>query len=288
MMTRHLFVTDLDGTLLDADSSISPRSRRILNELIAHGVAVTAATARTPATVMPIFAAVTPSDTPMVVMTGAALWNRRTRCYTDLRPFDREAAAGILAAIRACGVEPLVYTRHPADPGMLHVYYRDTVNDATRSFVRERLDSDMKAFHLNEQPPVDSDTLLFYANGPVEQVFAAADALRSLGGCSVSAFTDIFGPETGILEVFAPGVDKASAILRLKEHLGATHLTVYGDNLNDIPMMAVADDAVAVANALPEVKAAANRVIGYNTADAVALDIAARFPDIITPDLLKK
>lgn len=95
----------------------------------------------------------------------------------------------------------------------------------------------------------------------------------------MSAFTDIFSDNTGILELFAPDVSKASAVLSLKAQTGAEHLVVYGDNLNDLPMMAVADESVAVANALPEVKAAATRVIDANTDDAVALDILSRYTD---------
>ncbi len=44
---------------------------------------------------------------------------------------------------------------------------------------------------------------------------------------------------------------------------------VFGDNLNDLPMMRVADVAVAMENALPEVKAEADVVIGRNTEDSV-------------------
>jgi len=54
---------------------------------------------------------------------------------------------------------------------------------------------------------------------------------------------------------------------------------VFGDNLNDLPMMAVADVAVAVENALPEVKAKADVVIGPNTDDAVARWIEDRERD---------
>ena len=45
---------------------------------------------------------------------------------------------------------------------------------------------------------------------------------------------------------------------------------MFGDNLNDLPMMAVADVAVAVDNALPQVKEAADIIIGPNTANSVA------------------
>jgi hydroxymethylpyrimidine pyrophosphatase-like HAD family hydrolase len=81
---------------------------------------------------------------------------------------------------------------------------------------------------------------------------------------------DIFGEDTGILEVFAPNVSKAEAVQSLAKEIGADKVVVFGDNLNDIPMMQVADVAVAVGNALPEVKAIAHEVIGTNTSNAVA------------------
>ena len=76
------------------------------------------------------------------------------------------------------------------------------------------------------------------------------------------------------MEVFAVGVSKAAAIRRLAGRIGADRVTVYGDNLNDLPMFAVADEAVAVANAMPGVGEKADRRIGANYEDAVALDIA--------------
>lgn len=56
----------------------------------------------------------------------------------------------------------------------------------------------------------------------------------------------------------------------MKEKTGADRVVAFGDNLNDIPMLQAADVAVAVENALPEVKEIADIVIGPNTDDAVA------------------
>ena len=77
-------------------------------------------------------------------------------------------------------------------------------------------------------------------------------------------------PRYGTLR-FSPGViSKASAVTALKSELGADRLVVFGDSLNDLPMFDVADVAVAVGNALPEVKEAADIVIDPNYTDAVA------------------
>lgn len=73
-----------------------------------------------------------------------------------------------------------------------------------------------------------------------------------------------------LLEVFSSGVSKANAIQHLMSSTGASRLVAFGDNLNDLPMLDIADVAVAVANAHPRVKESADIVIGPNFDDSVA------------------
>lgn len=268
---KHLFVTDMDGTLLNEHSKVSPVSAKIISDLSRQGALITVATARTPATVEPLLED-TYTSLPGIVMTGAAMWDRNNRSYVNTHPFDGDADHQLLAVMRSEGIEPFVYTFFDGDP-LLHVFRNSPLSDYDIRFMDERRVSGLKEFHIDRPMPEGGHTMLFFAMGPRERIFAAADKIRALRICSVSAFTDIFGEDTGILELFAPGVSKASAVQALKSQTGADRLIVYGDNLNDLPMMAVADESVAVANALPEVKAAATRVIGPNTADAVARDI---------------
>ena len=53
---KTLYITDLDGTLLDGCSQVSQRSAAIISELSRKGVMISVATARTPATVRPLLA----------------------------------------------------------------------------------------------------------------------------------------------------------------------------------------------------------------------------------------
>ena len=77
--------------------------------------------------------------------------------------------------------------------------------------------------------------------------------------------------------VRAIGKSSFERCVKLKEMTGADRVVVFGDNLNDISMMSVADVAVAVENAYPQVKEAADIVIGRNTEDAVAKFIKEDF-----------
>lgn len=74
--------------------------------------------------------------------------------------------------------------------------------------------------------------------------------------------------------MYAKGTSKAAAISRLAKSLDAGRIVVFGDNLNDIPMMRIADHSVAMSNAVNEVKEFADEVIGSNENDSVARWIA--------------
>ena len=81
---KTLYVSDMDGTLLQPDARLSERTVSMLNEAIASGKLFTVATARTPATVAPLMQRVN-MNIPAIVMTGAALWNPADGRYSRLR-----------------------------------------------------------------------------------------------------------------------------------------------------------------------------------------------------------
>jgi hydroxymethylpyrimidine pyrophosphatase-like HAD family hydrolase len=65
----------------------------------------------------------------------------------------------------------------------------------------------------------------------------------------------------------------------MARRLGAEKVVVFGDNVNDLSMMSIADIAVAPANAIDEVKRKADLVIGANSDDAVARFITDHLND---------
>ena len=83
------------------------------------------------------------------------------------------------------------------------------------------------------------------------------------------------GPK--IIEIAAAGVSKATGLARLCGNLGIdpTEVIAFGDMPNDLPMLRLAGRAVAVANAHPEVLAAAHEITASNDEDGVAQRIEA-------------
>lgn len=274
-MTKTLYVSDLDGTLLNRHSVVSERSRAILGDLIAnHGTLFSIATARTPATAVQIVSGIGVSI-PLIVMAGAAMWDNTKRQYVNTRPIPEDTVRRVCGTFVRHGINPFVYRNHN---GVLHAYHHTALLDEERLFMSERVNSPFKKFVIDDDPyrTVPDEALLIYAMNRYSVVEAVSrDIDTEEIACHKVCYHDIFNAEYGLLEVYAPGVTKAAAVERLKSLTGADRLVVFGDNLNDCEMMQAADHSVAVDNAFPEVKRVADEVIGPNVDDSVARWIEA-------------
>ena len=128
---RTLYISDLDGTLLGADSRVSQRSTAILNELVRRGVMFTCATARTPATVQPLLSGIRQSvftdaegmqrPLPAIVMTGAGMWNRAESRFEKCSLIGREDAEAIHRVFVSQELRPFVYC--VGESGFINVYH---------------------------------------------------------------------------------------------------------------------------------------------------------------------
>ncbi len=270
MRTDTLYVSDMDGTLLDNNSLVSPRSAEIISTLSHEGALITVATARTPATVDPLLAN-TFTRCPAIVMTGAALWDRQYRQIVDPVILPPGVAAEIVDKFNEVALDPFIYTI--ASPTHIDVYHGVDMTPGEEDFYQTRRHLQLKKFHIGSMPSGDGGmnrTILLFGIGDTGRVARLASMLEGRSDCSVSFYPDITSPSRSLIEIFGPGVSKANALTRLADKLGVKRTVVFGDNLNDLSMMAVADLAVAVDNAYPEVKSAADKVISSNSSDAVA------------------
>lgn len=274
---KTLYITDMDGTLLDNEGKVSERSAKIISELTDSGATISVATARTPATVEHILSDTRTAD-DLVVMTGATLWSRSHECFEGMHLLPQADVELMLGIFRQYGMHPFCYVMR--DDAHLDVYHSArSLSSSEQAFVNMRRNLRLKTFHLAEPCPGESchRVVLFFGMGHKDDIVAVAEHLRKLSDCYISYYKDTYTPDLWFLEIFAPGVSKAAGVAQLKKHLGADRVVAFGDNLNDIPMLRMADMAIVVDNGLPEVKAIAHKVIGANTDDAVARFIAEDF-----------
>ena len=276
MITNHnsgptLYVSDLDGTLLGEDSRLSRGTIEILNRVIGElGGLFTVATARTPATVVPLMQEVN-AQLPFIVIGGSAMWNPVTMSYEHTRGIDDMTVNAVADVFDRHHAHPFIYRRH--GNSLLHTHHYGPLSPQEEKFIAARQQLPLKKFFLNDHDyrHSDDEALLIFSMNKYAVLKSIADDLKaSVPTCSVMLYHDIFDESEGYLEIFTAGTSKAGAIRELAREVGAGRVVVFGDNRNDIAMMQSADHSVAMGNAFPEVKAAASEVIGPNSADSVA------------------
>lgn len=171
----------------------------------------------------------------------------------------------------AHGQEALAYS---VKGGHLYVYYKEFACDFERSFVSSRIHSPYKTFVQVEHYPealAGGDTLMFLLALPgAEEARAFYDIFSTIPGLICYYYSDEYGSGGCLLEIYPEGCTKASALARVMEMTGARRIVSFGDNINDVPMFRISAESCAVANAVPEARAAATRVIGANTENGVA------------------
>lgn len=267
---KTLYVSDLDGTLLNSHSEVSEHSKEVLRDLIDnHGVLFTVATARTQATVEPLLAGVGGS-VPYIVMNGAAMWDYCTHWYVNVRPMHENTVRRICEVYEHYSIPPFIYRNHN---GVIKAYHNTRLQESEIAFMDARKNSPYKDFVISENPYAESDdsALIIFSMNRFDRLQEAYNSvIAEKIPCHAVCYHDIFNHDDGILEMYAPGVTKASAVKLLKKQVGANRVVVFGDNLNDMEMMRAADYSVAVENAVDEVKSVADEVIGRNDADSVA------------------
>ena len=262
-------MSDLDGTLLNEDSVLSEGTVEMLNRIVGElGGLFTVATARTPATVVPLMYKVN-ANLPFIVLGGSTMWNPVTGCYEHTRGIADETVNAVADVFDRHGLRPFIYRRH--GDSMLHAHHYGPMSAQEERFVAARQHLPLKRFFLDDEDyrcSADEALLIFGMNKYAVLKALAAD-LRAIPTCTVMLYHDIFDESEGYLEIFTAGTSKANAIRDLARQVQADRIVVFGDNRNDIAMLQAADHSVAVENAFPEVKAAASEVIGPNTADSV-------------------
>lgn len=265
-MNKTLYLTDLDGTLLNGSQQVSARSREILSRLIDAGLNFTCATARSRFTSLKAMCGLEPR-LPMIVYNGTFIQDHADGRVVFGHYLERETAHEIIRWYISHGIFPIVYS---FIDGREHFSYVPQLScPALLDFVATR-EGDPRLRPTELPGLYDGDIFYITAMGSEETLsegYRLFSADRSLN-C-------LLYPETYTgdlwLEIMPAAASKSSAAAHLKELLGCERLVCFGDGVNDIPMFRLADECYAVSNAADELKAIATGIIGSNEEDAVAL-----------------
>ena len=266
----ELFVTDLDGTLLNSNKEVSIKSTEILNKLIDNGVNFTVATARTPATVVDLLQDVN-LKLPAVLMNGVLLYDIKEEKYINIKEIGKDTVDKVFDVLNKFDKNAMVYgirNNH------LWVYHKEFEYSWEYNFYKERADRKQKTFLKveNYQECINESKIInFIVFDKYEKIKGIYEELKKIDEISVEYYEDIYEKGCYFLEAYSAEASKANGIKLLSDYIEHDKLICFGDNLNDIPMFELADECYATANAVERVKEISTNVIGSCDEDGVAL-----------------
>ena len=293
----RLVALDLDGTLLNRRSQITPRTRSAVLTASQQGVVVVPATGRALATLPPEVAQL-PGVRYVLTTNGAAVW--------DLGSEPMSAVYSRYADAEKRQITQPVYLLQRLFPpqkarevfGLCQQYEGELTVFSDGRAIKDRESQDLAAARMARHCSTEADQpydgrftvvpdlaewmsreahaiekfCLFF--GSAEKAQAALPAFRQLKGVEV-----VQGSPDNV-EVTAQGVDKGEALLALADQLGIprSETMAVGDSENDRALLEKAGVSAAMANAMPSIQALADYV---SQADCDADGVAELFEKLV-------
>ena len=251
-----LVASDLDGTLLRGDGSVSARTVQAVQAVQDAGVRFVLATARPPRWLHDLVDVVGEHGLA-ICSNGAFSYDVRGRQVLSERTMSRETVDEVVLLLRRAipEISFAVETRvgFGMEPTYLDLY---TPPEGTPvATIGDLLETDLPGKLLARAPALDD----------AEFLSAVTDVV---GDRAIVAYSGT----TGLAEMSAPGVTKAAVLAEWCADWGipAEEVVAFGDMPNDLPMLTWAGTSYAVANAHPDVITAASHICPSNDDDGVA------------------
>lgn len=257
-MATRLVATDLDGTLLRSDGTVSDRTVAALR-LAEKVAAVVLVTGRPVRWMQPIAREV--GHTGLAICAnGAVLYDLHEERVVESFPLAPAASLAVVEAVRRA-VPDVSFAVETAERGFGHEQTYASHRHADAVVVDARVAS---IEDLLREPVVK--LLVRHASMDPDALLTSA---REVAG-DLAELTH--SSHDGLLEISATGITKATTLAKVAEQLGvpAEDVVAFGDMPNDLPMLAWAGTAYAMANAHPEVLAAVDNVAPDHDDDGVA------------------
>ncbi|MGY1752237.1 HAD family hydrolase [Blastococcus sp. SYSU D01042] len=270
-----LVASDLDGTLLDADGLVSPRTRAALEACWDAGIPVVGVTGRGPRLLETVRAALDHRGIAVLSQGGFVVDLERDEVLRAVA-LPRDQAVRVIEQIERAAGEVVLAVEEAAEQGQVHARLR--------------------VQHGFDWPYPEPSQLLERGEvlppGAVLKVFLRSathgqDELLALARSVVDPVdAEVTHAGLGFIEVLPPGITKASGLqLALDRYgVGFGDVLVFGDMPNDLPMLGAVREAggraVAVANAHPAVRALTPDLTSGHQVDGVARYLEAVLGDV--------
>ena len=257
--------SDLDGTLFNSRTEVSPENREAIGRYVAAGGRFALSTGRAPFNSLRFTGALS-VNAPSVVYNGAGVYDFAAGEYTFCAHLDRAALDPLLTELAAefPEIDIQLYTEREIT---------SVTPEANAQPDLRRLHEPVRFTSLAALEGLGLVKALAWVP-PARRAALEARLRESAPGRYLLTPGSVAGAGEPVrfFELLPPGATKGAALRRLRDHpalIGRT-LIAAGDYLNDLEMLREADVPVCPANAAEEVKAACRFVTVHNDEHAIA------------------
>lgn len=265
-MEKILYVTDLDGTLLNRNDRINPESIKIINDLVAQGLMFTYATARSLVSASVVTEGLS-TNIPVIAYNGAFIFQAATGEILSKEKFSEAEMDEVRCVLDRFNISPLIYSFIDGVEKVSWIIAKE--NEGIRRYLDSRKGD--KRLHPVERKEelYQGDMFYFTCIGEKEGLWPIYDIFSKDDRYHCTIQQELYRPEFWC-EIMPALATKAHAISKLKKIWDCDKIVSFGDAINDIPMFEISDEAYAVENAVEELKALATGIIDSNENDGVA------------------
>ena len=265
----QILAIDVDGTLLNRENQLSPRTKSAVHCAAAAGLKIVLASGRRYRQVLHLVEPLQ-LESPLITASGALIKQPPEHRTLFRAQFPEQLLGNVCRFVHESGFDTLVYA-DTFDQGfdMFCVASRLASPAVDEFFAKNR--QDIKHHRgLYQQPPADA--FACFAMGTRDEMHALEAKLLSRHGDQLAVHVLRSPRYRGYMcEIAPPGVDKWTALSQLAAdwNLAPDTICAVGDDVNDVTMIRHAGLGVAMGNAVDDVKNVADRVAPTNDQDGL-------------------
>lgn len=274
-MPKTLYITDLDGTLLNTQAELSSFTINTINELIEGGLNFSVATARSSATALQILKDIN-INIPIILMNGVSIYDTKALKFLKTEYISRKSTIRMFEIFKKYNQTGFLFTMQDNN---LMTYYENLDSAHRNKFYQERVLKFKKIFcQVNSFSELcEKDIIYFSICDKKEFLEEMYNELKLDTNINIEFYRDVYNVDFWYLEICNKNASKYNSTKFLREEYEFDKVVCFGDNVNDLPMFRASDVCYAVSNAKDELKANATDIIGSNSEDAVATWLKTNF-----------
>lgn len=264
---RTLYISDLDGTLLNQAAKLSEHTVSSLNSLIGKGLDFSVATARLLPPVQKMLNQVQ-LNIPIILMNGVLIYDTNQKSYVKVNKLPVKTVNTIIETIRKFEITSFMCELHD---DVLFTYHESFSKEPLHEYIKGRINRYSEDFQHTEgfNPKNNEDIIYFTLIDSKEHLQPVYDTLVSNTSLNQTLYKNVYCPDLWYLEIYSSQASKQNAVTYLRKTLEIERVIGFGDNHNDVSLFEACDIRVAVENATPDLKSLADYICDTNENDGV-------------------